>query len=206
MTVRLIGAGLGRTGTASLREALTQLLDAPCHHMMEVRQNPAQADVWRQAYEGNPPDWQEFLRGYGAIVDWPGAPFWEQLAEVFPDAPILLSSRDADAWWRSASDTIFQAMQPAFATDAPSDPWQRMVRTLMENFTPDWRDEESAKAAYLAHNEHVRAAAPADRLVEWHPGDGWGPICAALGLPQPATPFPHVNTTAEFQAMLAERG
>jgi hypothetical protein len=42
---------------------------------------------------------------------------------------------------------------------------------------------------------------PADRLVEYHPGDGWGPLCDALGVPEPAEPYPHVNTTDDFRLM-----
>jgi hypothetical protein len=201
VTIRVVGAGLGRTGTASLRLALAQLLGGPCYHMFEVRQRPLDADVWTAAFNGNPPDWREFLADWSGVVDWPAAAFWEEISQAFPDAPILLSTRDADSWWRSASNTIFLVVQPAFGSDVPSDPWYRMIRAMMASFTVDWQDEAKAKAAYLAHNDHVRATAPADRLVEWHPGDGWGPICAAVGLPEPAEPFPHVNTTEEFRAM-----
>lgn len=77
-----------------------------------------------------------------------------------------------------------------------------MARDMLTNrFTPDWRDREAAKAAYDAHNERVRATIPPERLLEWHPGDGWDPICAALGLPVPGEPFPHVNTTADFRQL-----
>jgi hypothetical protein len=72
----------------------------------------------------------------------------------------------------------------------------------MNAFTPAWQDESAAKAAYVAYNDHVRATAPADRLVEWSPGDGWGPLCAALGMQVPDRPFPHVNTTAETRSAL----
>ena len=55
-------------------------------------------------------------------------------------------------------------------------------------------------AAYETHNDEVRASVPAGRLVEWRPGDGWDPLCAALGVAVPAEPFPHVNTSADFRA------
>jgi hypothetical protein len=170
--------------------------------MLEVRRRPSDAEIWADAFTGSPPDWPKFFGDYSAVVDWPAAAFWQELSEVCPDSLILLSTRDADDWWRSASNTIFLALQRAFAPDAPSDSWTRMVRAMMPGFTVDWQDETKAKAAFLAHNDHVRATAPADRLVEWQPGDGWGPICAALGLPEPTEPFPHVNTTDEFRAML----
>jgi len=202
MGLRIIGAGLGRTGTTSLKLALEELLGGPCYHMLEVRERPADPDVWGDAYEGKLPDWAAFFEGYLATVDWPSAPFWQELSEAFPDAPILLSVRDPDSWWKSASSTIFIALATYFAPDAPADGWTRMGRGMMTTFTPDWQDEAAAKAAYLAYNDEVRNTAPPGRLVEWSPGDGWEPICSALSLPVPDHPFPHTNTTADTRTEL----
>ncbi len=202
MGLRVIGAGLGRTGTLSLKLALQDLLGAPCYHMDEVKERPGDPDVWGDAYEGRLPDWTAFFGGYVAAVDWPAAPFWRELSEAFPDAPILLSVRDADAWYKSASHTIFIALATYFAPDAPDDGWTRMGRGMMTSFSPDWFDEAAAKSAYVAYNEHVRRTAPPERLVEWRPGDGWKPLCAALGLDVPDHPFPHVNKAAETRAAL----
>ncbi len=202
MTLRVIGAGLGRTGTTSLKQALEQLLGGPCYHMLEVRERSADPDAWGDAYEGRPPAWDRFFDGYEATVDWPAAPFWAEIASTFPDALILLSVRDADAWWASVSNTIFPAMATYFAPDAPDDGWTRMGRGMMTMFTPGWQDEAAAKSAYLAHNDHVRATAPKGRLLEWHPGEGWEPICSALGMDLPDRPFPHTNTTAEARGDL----
>ena len=124
MTVRVVGAGLGRTGTTSLKEALQHLLGGPCYHMQDVQQRPEDADQWGDAYEGRPPEWRTFFEGYRATVDWPAAPFWSAISTAFPEALILLSVRDADAWWRSASSTIFPAMANVyFIPDAPDDGW-----------------------------------------------------------------------------------
>lgn len=203
MSLRVVGAGLGRTGTTSLKLALEQLLGAPCYHMVEVgKHDNVHADQWAAAYAGSMPDWNELFAGYRAAVDWPAAPFWPQLAEAFPDALILLSVRDPDAWWQSASSTIFQALEVYFADDAEDNGWTHMGRRMMAAFTPDWRDESAAKAAFLAYNDSVRASAPPDRLLEWQTSDGWGPICARLGLPIPDEPFPHANTGDETRAML----
>ena len=174
MGLKLIGAGLGRTGTLSLKLALEDLLGGSCYHMLEVRERPEDPDIWGDAYEGRLPDWRSFFDTYEAAVDWPASPFWKEMSEAFPHAPILLSVRDADAWWKSASGTIFVAMETYFKPDAPDDGWTRMGRGMLERFTPEWRDETAAKAAYLAYNDHVRATAPAHRLVEWNPRDGWG--------------------------------
>jgi hypothetical protein len=199
---RIVGAGLGRTGTHSLKLALEQLLDAPCYHMLEVIAHPDHIAVWQAALEGRPPDWTAFLDGYAAAVDWPVAAFWRELANAFPDAVVLLSVRDADDWWRSASRTIFEVTR----RPAPPDPVataQLAMATAMlgTRFTARWFDETEAKAAYERHNDEVRAHVPSGRLVEWHPGDGWEPICGALGVPVPSEPFPHVNTTDEFRSM-----
>lgn len=202
MTLRVIGAGLGRTGTTSLKVALELLLGDRCYHMLEVREHSDHADQWGAAYRGTMPDWDALFEGYSASVDWPAAPFWPQLAAHFPDALILLSTRDADSWWKSASSTIFPALSTYFADSAPDDGWTAMGVGMMTTFTPGWQDEEAAKSAYLDHNETVRRSAPPERLLEWTVEDGWEPICSRLGLAVPTVPFPHKNTTAEAQAQL----
>ena len=190
----LIGAGLGRTGTLSLKQALERLLDAPCHHMLEVFVDPAQRPIWHEALRGNHPDWPTFLGGYEAIVDWPGAAFWRELAAAFPDAPVLLSTRaSAEVWFTSASNTIFASLN-----QTPLEQ-QEFAGDLFRQLTPRWPDPEATMAAYDAHVAAVRAEIPAERLFEYQPGDGWGPLCAALGLEVPDEPFPHTNTTSEFR-------
>ena len=203
MTIRLIGAGLGRTGTLSLRTALATLLDAPCYHMFDLRPHPEHVPVWHAAARGEAVDWAQLFQGYAAVVDWPAASFWEEIAAAFPAAVILLSTRDAQAWWKSASQTIFPA---TLATPADNE-WRRMIDTLFANrFTTDIENEAACISAFNAHNRAVRARAPAARLVEWQPGDGWAPICAALGVDVPDLPFPHVNSTEEFKAtVLSQR-
>jgi hypothetical protein len=77
-----------------------------------------------------------------------------------------------------------------------------MVTDLFEKrFTERWNDKDGAMEAYERHNADVCSTITADRLLEWKPGDGWEPICGALGVPVPDEPFPHVNSTADFRAM-----
>ncbi len=199
MALNIIGAGLGRTGTHSLQLALQELLGGPCYHMVEVMADPdVRVPQWADAMDGNA-DWDAILDGYVACVDWPAAAFWRELADRYPDAPVLLSTRSStDAWFRSFNDTILQVM----LRDAPNGDSPMVMRMMEERFTPDWRDPEACKAAYERHNAEVRATIPAERLIDYQPGAGWEPICARLGLPVPASPFPHVNTTDDFRAML----
>ena len=183
MGLQVVGAGLGRTGTTSLKGALERLLGGPCYHMIETHQRPADRIVWERAFRGDPPDWVEFFAGYRATVDWPSAGVWHQIADAHPDALILLSVRSAEDWWRSASRTIFPSMAARIGSDLDDglehDP---MSEAMMAIFTPDFMDETAAKAAYLAHNDDVRATVEPGRLLEWHPGDGWGPLASALGV------------------------
>jgi hypothetical protein len=200
MPLKVVGAGLGRTGTHSLKLALEQLLGAPCYHMLEVFERPDDVPIWHQAALGSMPDWNALFADYGAAVDWPAAAFWEEQSEAFPDAVILLSTRDSEAWWKSCNNTIFEVFRSADEKMPPE--WTAMIKALFRNLTGDGLDKASAIAAYERHNAHVRATAPPDRLLDWHPGDGWEPICRALGVDVPDEPFPHVNTTEEFRAML----
>lgn len=105
MTIRVVGAGLGRTGTMSLKRALEQLLGAPCYHMAEVFQHPEHVPLWHQAARGRMPDWHALLQGCAAVVDWPAASFYRELADAFPQAKVVLSLRDPESWWRSARTT-----------------------------------------------------------------------------------------------------
>jgi len=203
MTLRVVGAGLGRTGTMSLKQALEQLLGGRCYHMMETFGRPDDIPVWHRAVDGEMPEWHAFLADYTTAVDWPVAAFWRELSDAFPDAVVLLSTRPTDEWWTSANNTIFRISERVAPEGEPVAAAQlAMARDMLDKrFTPNWRDEAGAKAAYDAHNAEVRATIAASRLVEWHPGDGWGPLCDALDVPVPDSPFPHLNTTDDFRAM-----
>lgn len=203
MALQVVGAGLGRTGTHSLKVALEQLLGGPCYHMVEVFGRPDQRDTWATAVRGEEVDWTSFLAPYRATVDWPAAAFWKELSVAAPDAVIVLSTRDSDAWWKSASETIFAVLARGASPDDEAGREElAMIEGLIEQrFTPDWQERAGAIAAYEAHNAQVRAEAPPGRLVEWRPGDGWAPLCAALGLAEPSEPFPHLNSTSDFRAM-----
>lgn len=199
MTLRVVGAGLGRTGTLSLKVALERLLGGPCYHMSEVFAHPEHVTLWRDAARGRMPDWRALLAGYRAAVDWPASAFWPELMETFPDALVLLSVRDPESWWRSANGTIFPSIDRA-----PSDEWRAMVHEMMASrFTPRLEDRDACIAAFERHNAEVRRRVPRERLLEWRAADGWEPLCRALGVPVPADAFPRVNTSEEFHARLA---
>ena len=190
MSLKVVGAGVGRTGTASLKQALEELLGGCCHHMFEVIENPEQIPSWAAA--GEMPDWNELLKDYVALVDWPGASFWPELSEAFPDAIVLLSVRDAEKWYASAIDTIFRA-------ESDHADLQLMWRAITKSrFCDVFEDKAKMMAAMQAHNDAVKAAIVPGRLLVWQVTDGWEPLCQALDVPVPDRPFPRTNTKSEF--------
>ena len=198
MPLRVIGAGLPRTGTTSLKAALEQLLGEPCYHMFELFNDLEAGISWWQALDGDRDKLTSVLEGYGAAIDWPASLFWRELREMYPDALVVLSHRgDAETWWGSVDRTVWATMRnpDAEPTIAEFNAKMRSKAGLGD----DWDDPSAAQAHYQLLYDEVVATVPADKLLIWQAADGWGPLCAALGVPVPDTAFPHLNTGAEFR-------
>jgi len=199
MKLRVVGAGLPRTGTASLGIALAQLLGGRIYHMSVIPGHPFNLGPgWDLALAGGAPEWDPIFEGFIAAVDWPASLFWRELSDAYPDALVLLSVRDsAETWWHSADETFLPYARMALAPD-----WNegRGLVTLLERFTgtEHWDNPSILTAAYERHNAEVRQAIPPQRLLELHAAQGWAPICEALGMPEPDLPFPWVNRRSEW--------
>jgi hypothetical protein len=200
MTLSVVGAGYGRTGTMSLKLALEQLGLGPCYHMYEVFQNPAAPGYWEAAADGQPMDWPMVFEGYRSTVDWPSATFYETLAKAYPEAKVILTERDPEAWWASTQATIFNWDGPR----SPPEPFLSMITKVVGAlFDQRIHDHDHVVSVFKAHNARVREVIPAERLLVYELADGWAPLCDFLGLPIPDGPMPKVNTTEEFQARVA---
>jgi hypothetical protein len=198
MSLSVIGFGVGRTGTFSLKLALEQLGFDPCHHMEEVGISSAAVGHWKVA-AGGTVDWNEAYAGYRAAVDWPTAAFCEELTLAFPDAKFLLTVRDAERWYRSYSSTIARLVQTP--ENAPPEllPFLDMVSAVMRK--TGFRlpaSKEAILEAYERHVAFVRATIAPERLLVFDVAEGWDPLCTFLGVPVPTTPFPRTNTTQDF--------
>lgn len=201
MSLKVIGAGYGRTGTMSLKLALEQLGLGPCYHMVEVFKNPQAAQWWLDAAEGRP-DWQKIFAGYNSTVDWPNATFYAELAAAYPQAKVILTERDPQAWFASTQATIFSRDFPEDTTDT----WQRMaLKVICDLFDRRMHDKDHVISVYKAHNARVREVIPPERLLVYEVSQGWAPLCGFLGVAVPDGPMPKVNSTEEFQARLAHR-
>lgn len=202
MTLSVIGAGLGRTGTLSLKFALEQLGFGPCYHMMEVFRLPYAPNQWLRAAQGEQMDWEAVFAGFNATVDWPACDFYRELAELYPEAKVILSVRDAQGWFESTQATIFRRENHQ---GAPAE-WLEMFDALIgKKFDGRLHDRDHCIAVYEAHNDEVARTISPDRLLIYEPGQGWDPLCRFLNVPEPDAPYPKVNSTEEFQARVAAR-
>lgn len=194
MALNLIGSGLGRTGTLSLKLALEALGVGRCYHMVEaLAEMDTAAARWSAAAAGRP-DWPAIFKGFSACVDWPAVTFYRELAAFYPQAKVVHTERDPDEWFASAEATIFRVIDAR----APS-PWRDMVReVVLGRFGGRHNDRDHAIALYRAHNEEVRRVIPPERLLVYHVSQGWGPLCAFLGRPEPAEPMPSANARDDF--------
>lgn len=208
--MKLIGAGFGRTGTMSLKLALERIGYGPCFHMIDLIRDPETLPYWQAAVDGEEVDWTEAFDGWESTVDWPGCSFWEQYAEIWPDAPVLLTVRDPESWYESVRNSIHAAKEAATRGEMqggvekpPSPEALKMINGLIWDGTFQGRflDRDFAIRVFNEHNEAVKAKAPADRLLVWDVKQGWEPLCAFLGVEVPDEPFPHLNDTASFRAM-----
>jgi hypothetical protein len=208
--MKLIGAGLPRTGTLSQKIALEMLGLAPCYHMVNVLTDLDETPRWREVLEGDlSPD--EIFRGFQATVDWPGSFFYRELVDLYPDAKVLLSVRSGESWARSMRDTIWGVIYGDILIRHLSDA-RRLVDPAWDDYiglmSEMWRrsglmrdastSAEEMAAAMERFNQEVQDAVPAERLLVWSPGDGWEPLCEFLQLPVPEADFPRVNDSAQF--------
>lgn len=200
MPLDVIGVGLGRTGTHSLKLAFNMLGFGPTHHMSEVMTNPEQKQLWRAKARGEPISWDALYAGYRSAVDWPTAHYWRELPEVYPDARLVLTERDPVAWHKSVVATIANAVRPG---DDPDTFGARVIGK--EVFGGRITDPDHAISVFEAHNAAVKAAFGPDRLLVYEVTQGWAPLCAHLGVAVPDEPFPLTNTTEEFRARMARR-
>jgi Sulfotransferase domain len=167
--VNVIGAGLPRTGTLSLKLALDLLGLGPTYHTSDLLADPDRAALWAEALEGRR-RWAKIFDGYHSAVGPPVSGFWEQLIGAYPNARVLLSVRDPESWGRAIGETAWGAREPL----------ARLVEGMER------------------HNEAVRRGVPRGRLLVWSAGEGWEPLCEFLGFPVPSVPFPHVGAGAEL--------
>jgi len=221
MALQVIGAGLGRTGTLSLKAALEEVGFVKCYHMIELFMDPQRVVYWEAASAGQPVDWDALFDGYQAAVDYPTCRYYKELMAHYPDAKVVLTVRDPERWYESARETIFQAGRPrpgdggGFPQDFPfpGDPqmfariFQMIQRDIWgREFGGRFEEREHAIALFNRHAAEVKEQVPPDRLLVYEVKEGWGPLCKFLDVPVPeGKPFPHLNDRQTFRNRIEGR-
>ena len=217
--MRLIGAGLPRTGTLTQKVALETLGLEPCYHWVNVIADLDQVGVWNRALDGEAP-WDEVFGGFQATVDWPGGYFWRELMDRYPDAKVLLSVREAEKWEPSFRETIWNMcfgeslIRLISSARGQVDPqWSRYLRLVdrmfwgeQGTFADGHETPEQLMEQFERHNEQVEAAVPPERLLVWSVTEGWEPLCAFLEVDVPEEPLPHVNDRETFLGRVIDGG
>ncbi len=216
--MKIIGAGLPRTATLTQKISLEMLGFGPCYHMVNILSDMSLVQRWQDAFEGGT-DWEKIFEGFQSTVDWPGAFFYRELIDAFPDAKVLLSARDGAAWARSMHDTIWglfygdvmmRDLSSARArVDSGWAQYMELMRSMWQRSGLLGDDEESFDAGAMAtgmerHIAEVRSVVPAERLLVWQPADGWEPLCEFLEVPVPHAPLPRVNDSSMFADRIVE--
>lgn len=208
--MKIIGAGLPRTGTSSLKAALERLGFGPCYHMFELMQHPEHVGAWRSVLTGESSDWDRVFAGYRSAVDFPASIFWRELAEADPDAKVILTVRDPRRWHASISNGMaamaggMQDRLGEFTELIP--PMNDAARRMLgDDFGLEGQmDEQTSVEIFERHVETVRSALPAERLLVFAATDGWGPLCEFLGVEAPVDePYPHLNDAETLRRMFA---
>jgi len=197
MALKVVGSGLGRTGTKSMQTALNMLGFGPCHHMVEVFRHPESMALWVEAAKGRP-NWDLIFKDYNSMVDYPGAAHWKALAAYYPNAKVLHTVRDPDKWFESTQATIFAPRSTA--TEPQAGLQAEFFASFMGPMHEHLADRAFMTDYFRRHTEEVKATIAPERLLIYEVGEGWGRLCKFLGVPVPDEPYPSENSREEFQA------
>lgn len=199
MAINIIGVGVGRTGTYTLKLAINQLGCGPCHHMEEVLKNmDVQVSLWSEALKGNT-NWSALYEGFNSAVDWPTAGFYRELIKEYPTAKFILTERSPESWADSFGSTIYKLVEGRDKAPEKMQDWLKMVNeVLTKTGFPDGLDRDGLIKGFIAHNKAVREVIPEEQLLIFQVKDGWEPLCKFLNVPTPNAPFPRTNNREEF--------
>jgi len=204
MAIQVIGAGVGRTGTYSLKLAINRLGFGSCHHMEAVLHDmSAQVLLWNTALNGRA-NWKAIYDGFESAVDWPTAGFFRELIQTYPSAKFVLTLRDPENWADSFGATIYKLLAEKDHAPPEMKAWLDMAGAVIaKTGFPAGLDREGMIKAFTTHNEAVKYTIPASQLLVYQVKDGWEPLCKFLGVAVPAEAFPRTNSRTEFWDLVA---
>ncbi len=217
MSIKIIGAGLPRTGTNTLKESLERLGYKKTYHMKELLVHPENLHYWLTLKETGTTNWDELYNGYQATVDFPAYPWYKEHMKQYPDAKVILTVRPFEKWYTSVYSTIWKAGPQTVSEKIGMlskllfNPRLRSVIKCVKfskamifgvHLKGKFEDKAFAEETFHKHIADVKAHVPADKLLVYDVSEGWGPLCKFLGVPEPKEPIPHLNKKENFKEML----
>lgn len=219
MELKVIGAGLGRTGTVSLKAALEKLGYTKCYNFPELITHPESISQWENLSQGTQVNWEQLFGGYQSIVDYPGCYFYKEIFEKYKNAKVILTLRDPDKWYTSTLKTIYNPRLPPkqLISLFLKVPFSKKIRTIPRvirfydqliwkgMFGGRFEEKDHALAVYKQHTKEVQHVVPPEQLLVYRVEEGWKPLCEFLNKPIPSDePFPHLNIGKDFKDMQRE--
>ncbi|KAK3742620.1 hypothetical protein QZH41_000462 [Actinostola sp. cb2023] len=205
-TMKIICAGLLKTGTKSLASAL-RTLGYNVHDHEEHRMN--HLDEYLQAFEGTQmPDFAAMYADVDAVIATPACFFWKEIFDAFPDAKVVLMIRDNEEVWQDSYRRLYKVlisqyqwnpfwMNVAYRLTPTGRKWRRFVQNIRRRIilktTKENPDLLFVKNIYSEHNARVQSSIPRDQLLVYNVNQGWQPLCEFLGVEVPDVPFPRLN-------------
>ncbi|KAI2627174.1 P-loop containing nucleoside triphosphate hydrolase protein [Xylaria nigripes] len=202
----------GRTGTASMRAAMKQLGFVDTYHMMNCSiENPPDALLWMDAlrakYDGigefTRKDWDKLLGNSQAVCDWPACAFAKELIDAYPEAKVVMTTREVNSWHASTMKTVWWRATDQELRMLSNFSWAaKMYYPMLKKFFDNFFEGDfpnRGKEVFTRHYEEIRKMVPPERLLEYRVQDGWEPLCKFLDVPVPKdVPFPNVNDNSDF--------
>jgi hypothetical protein len=169
--------------------------------MDEMIQHPKHMNLWKDAAQGKPVNWNDIFAGYQSSLDFPASLYYRELMSAYPSARVILTVREPERWYQSMYETAYTMMEiytPAWVKEyvPPYKRFADLIDLLIWDglFSGRFADKEYAIQIYNSHIEQVKRNVPADKLLVFNVKEGWEPLCNFLEIPVPVdTPFPHVN-------------
>ncbi len=212
MSIKVIGAGFGRTGTGTLRCALEKLGFDKCYHMSEIMAHPEKCKAWLKVKQEKILDWDNIFTGYQATADWPCCSFYKEIYKHYPDAKVILTVRDPDDWYRSTYETIYAMSKTRNKILAclypPVCNMKRLVNSIVWDgtFQGKFENKAYAKKIFVEHIEEVKRIIPKEQLLVYEVSQGWEPLCQFLKIPVPQQePFPRLNDVKSMKKLVMKR-
>ena len=198
-----------RSGSTSLGQALKTLGYKPFAGMAHNYHTDNRWPLWNEAIEARyygkglrytREDFEKFLGSYDSVSGWGAAILAEDLVAAYPDAKVVLTTRDPDEWvesWNGSVVTVHKWWRKWRWILPLCGGLERDFRVNAELSLHAWShgdpfDKAEQRKIYVEHNQLVRSIVPKERLLEMSAGGDWESLCGFLGKEVPkGQAYPH---------------